>query len=345
MNLTSKFQKGDIQMKKEEIVDIMIIGAGPVGLFTAFYAGMREATVKLIDSMPEVGGQLAALYPDKYIYDVAGFPGVKAKELVQELYKQALTFSPTICLNEQVQNILPLEDGTFEIHTSKAIHSSRSIIITAGAGAFEPRRLKHSSAIEFENKTLHYFVNDLEQFTGKRLLICGGGDSAVDWALALEPIAQNVTLIHRRDDFRAHESSLSKLKTSSVTIETPFELSELLGSNGHLHHAVIQEVKGDREEILEIDHVIVNYGFITNIGPIKSWGLETTKNAVIVNGRMETNINGIYAAGDICGYDGKPKLIATGFGEATIAVNHAKSFLDPKAKLSVHSTHLFASPS
>ncbi|WP_010097804.1 NAD(P)/FAD-dependent oxidoreductase [Ornithinibacillus scapharcae] len=332
-------------MKKEEIVDMLIIGAGPVGLFTAFYAGMREATVKLVDSMPEVGGQLSALYPDKYIYDVAGFPGVKAKDLVQELYKQALTFTPTICLNEQVQQITPLEDGTFEIYTSKAIHLSRSIIITAGAGAFEPRRLKNANAKDYENKTLHYFVNDLEQFRGKRVLVCGGGDSAVDWALALEPIAQDVTLIHRREDFRAHESSISNLKASSVTIRTPFELAELLGSAGQLHQAIIQEVKGAREEILEIDDIIVNYGFITNIGPIKSWGLETTKNAVTVNGRMETNINGIYAAGDICGYDGKPKLIATGFGEATIAVNHAKSYLDPKAKLSVHSTHLFASPS
>lgn len=331
-------------MKKEEIVDIFIIGAGPVGLFTSFYAGMREATVKLVDSMPEVGGQLAALYPDKYIYDVAGFPGVKAKDLIHELHKQALTFHPTICLNEQVQGITPLEDGTFEIHTSKTIHLSRSIIITAGAGAFEPRRIKNANAVDFENSSLHYFVNNLEQFTGKRVLVCGGGDSAVDWALALEPIAQDVTLIHRRDEFRAHESSISKLRSSSVNIRTPFELTELLGSDGQLHQAIIQEVKGNRDVILDLDDVIVNYGFITNIGPIKSWGLETTKNAVIVNGKMETNLKGIYAAGDICGYEGKPKLIATGFGEATIAVNHAKAYLDPRAKLSVHSTHLFASP-
>ncbi|GGA83065.1 NAD(P)/FAD-dependent oxidoreductase [Ornithinibacillus halotolerans] len=331
-------------MKNSEISDITIIGAGPVGLFTAFYAGMREASVKIIDSMQEVGGQLAALYPDKYIYDVAGFPGVKARDLVAELHKQALTFSPTICLDEQVQNIIQLDDGTFEIHTSKNIHFTKSIIISAGAGAFEPRRLKLDEAVEFENRTLHYFVKDLNHFDGKQVLICGGGDSAVDWALALEDIASEVTLIHRRDAFRAHEHSLTLLKSSSVTIRTPFELKELIGTNGVIEQAVIQKVKSVDTEIYSIDEVIVNYGFITNIGPIKSWGLNTTKNAIIVNGKMETNIPGIYAAGDICAYEGKPKLIATGFGEATIAVNHAKSFLDPKAKLSVHSTHLFAEP-
>lgn len=326
----------------EEIVDITIIGAGPVGLFTAFYAGMREASVKVIDSMPEVGGQLAALYPEKYIYDVAGFPGVKAKDLVKELHKQALTFSPTLCLNEQVQDIIRLEDGTFEIHTSIATHWSKSIILSAGAGAFEPRKLKQDNAYLFENNTLHYFVKNLESFRDKRVLICGGGDSAVDWALALEDIASSVTIVHRRDAFRAHEHSLTQLKDSTVMIQTPYEVTEIIGDAGQISRVTIQKIKEDYRKTIEVDEVIVNYGFITNIGPIKSWGLDTTKTAVIVNGKMETNIPGIYACGDICYYEGKPKLIATGFGEATIAVNHAKSYLDPKAKLSVHSTHLFS---
>ncbi|WP_047985810.1 NAD(P)/FAD-dependent oxidoreductase [Ornithinibacillus californiensis] len=324
------------------MVDITIIGAGPVGLFTAFYAGMREASVKIIDSMPEVGGQLAALYPDKYIYDVAGFPGVKAKDLITQLHKQALTFSPTICLNEQVQDISQTEDGLFTIQTSKGIHLSRSIIISAGAGAFEPRRLKLDQASFYEKSNLHYFVKRLEDFKGKRVLICGGGDSAVDWALALDEFASAVTLVHRRDAFRAHEHSLTQLKNSSVSIKTPFEPIELIGEDGKISEVVLQEVKGEQQKTIPVDEVIVNYGFITNIGPIKSWGLETTKNAVMVNGKMETNIPGVYACGDICSYEGKPKLIATGFGEATIAVNHAKSFLDPRAKLSVHSTHLFS---
>jgi ferredoxin/flavodoxin---NADP+ reductase len=332
-------------MKLDYLVDITIIGAGPVGLFTAFYAGMRGASVKIIDSMPEVGGQLAALYPDKYIYDVAGFPGVKAKDLVFELHKQAQTFSPTICLNEQVQEIIQTENGIFEIYTSKGTHLSSTIIISAGAGAFEPRRLKLENAADFERHTLHYFVKQLDDFHAKRVLVCGGGDSAVDWALALESVAKKVTLIHRRPEFRAHEHSLTQLMKSSVDIQTPFELKELIGTNGEIRSVVLEEVKGAGIKKFDVDAVIVNYGFITNIGPIKSWGLDTTKNAVIVNGKMETNIPGIYAAGDICSYEGKPRLIATGFGEATIAVNHAKSYLDPKAKLSVHSTHLFSSPS
>ncbi|WP_042143182.1 NAD(P)/FAD-dependent oxidoreductase [Paucisalibacillus sp. EB02] len=331
-------------MENHEMVDITIIGAGPVGLFTSFYAGMREATVKIIDSLPEVGGQLAALYPDKFIYDVAGFPGVKAKDLVFQLHKQALTFSPTICLNEQVQDIIQPEDGTFKIITSKGIHFSKTIILSAGAGAFEPRRLKIDNATEFEGQTLHYFVKQLDSFTGKRVLVCGGGDSAVDWALALVDVASSVTLIHRRSEFRAHEHSLTQLKESSILIQTPFELTKIFGSNGQVENVIIQEVKGEHQNTFEVDEIIVNYGFITNIGPIKTWGLETTKNAVHVNGKMETSIPGIFAAGDICSYDGKPRLIATGFGEATIAVNHAKSFLNPKAKLSVHSTHLFSAP-
>ena len=331
-------------MENHGMVDITIIGAGPVGLFTAFYAGMREATVKIIDSLPEVGGQLTALYPDKYIYDVAGFPGIKAKDLVIQLHKQAQTFSPSICLNEQVQEITSKEDGTFKIYTSKGVHLSRTIIITAGAGAFEPRRLKLDHASEFEGKTLHYFVKQLDSFAGKQVLLCGGGDSAVDWALALEEVASNVTLIHRRPEFRAHEHSLTQLQGSSVTVHTPFELTDIIGNGGKVDQVVIQEVKGDNHSVLQIEEIIVNYGFITNIGPIKSWGLETTKNAIVVNGKMETTIPGVYAAGDICAYEGKPRLIATGFGEATIAVNHAKSYLNPKAKLSVHSTHLFATP-
>ncbi|SHG00967.1 NAD(P)/FAD-dependent oxidoreductase [Ornithinibacillus halophilus] len=327
-------------MTKGEVFDITIIGAGPVGLFTAFYAGMREASVKVIDSMPEVGGQLAALYPDKYIYDVGGFPKVKAKDLVSQLHEQAKTFTPTICLNESVKEVHQLEGGTLQLSTTTSTHYTKTIIITAGAGAFQPRKLKLDNASEFEDKTLHYFVQDLDYFKDRRVLLCGGGDSAVDWALALEPLAKEVTLIHRRNQFRAHEHSLTLLEQSNVAIHTPYEIEELQGNGGLIEQVIIKEVKGNHEEIITIDDVIVNFGFITNIGPIKSWGLETSKNAVNVNMQMETNIPGIYAAGDICNYEGKPKLIATGFGEATIAVNHAKKYMDPKAKISAHSTHL-----
>lgn len=323
--------------------DIVIIGAGPVGLFTAFYAGMREATVTVIDSMPQVGGQLAALYPDKYIHDVAGFPKIKAQQLVDQLYEQAETFSPNIVLNESVHHVLRLEDGTFKLMTSQQTYYSRTIIITAGAGAFQPRKLKVERADHYHN--LHYFVKRLDRFKDRRVLVCGGGDSAVDWALALEPMATEVTLIHRRNNFRAHEHSISLLKQSSVTIKTPYEVKQLIGTEEKIEQVILQEVKGKDTHLLDVDEVIVNFGFVTSLGPLKTWGLETSRNAIYVNQQMETSIPGIFAAGDICSYKGKPKLIATGFGEATIAVNHAKSMIDPKARLNVHSTHLFASSS
>ncbi|MED3648766.1 NAD(P)/FAD-dependent oxidoreductase [Halalkalibacterium halodurans] len=328
--------------RKEELYDITIIGGGPTGLFAAFYGGMRQAKVKIIESMPQLGGQLAALYPEKYIYDVAGFPKVKAQDLVNDLKRQAEQFNPTIALEQSVQNVTKETDDTFTIKTDKETHYSKAIIITAGAGAFQPRRLEVEGAKQYEGKNLQYFVNDLNAYAGKNVLISGGGDSAVDWALMLEPVAKNVTLIHRRDKFRAHEHSVELLQKSSVNILTPFAISELSGDGEKIHHVTIQEVKGDAVETLDVDEVIVNFGFVSSLGPIKGWGLEIEKNSIVVNTKMETNIPGIYAAGDICTYPGKVKLIATGFGEAPTAINNAKAFIDPTARVFPgHSTSLF----
>lgn len=325
-----------------ETYDMTIIGAGPVGLFTTFYAGMREANVHLIDSMEEVGGQLSALYPEKYIYDVAGFPKIKAQDLVDQLYEQALTFSPKITLGESVLNVNRLDEETFEIITNANRYLTRTIIITAGAGAFQPRKLEVNDSEKYEGSNLYYSIKKLDDFLGQDVLVCGGGDSAVDWSLALEPIANSVTLIHRRDRFRAHEASVTELKNSNVTILTPFEVAELIGDGQKIDQVLIREVRGDRTSLLNVDSVIVNFGFITDLGPLKTWGLEIQRNSISVNQQMETNIPGIYSAGDICIYKGKPKLIATGFGEATIAVNQAKLRIDPNARLNIHSTHLFA---
>lgn len=325
-----------------ETYDMTIIGAGPVGLFTTFYAGMREANVHLIDSMEEVGGQLSALYPEKYIYDVAGFPKIKAQDLVDQLYEQALTFSPKITLGESVLNVNRLDEETFEIITNANRYLTRTIIITAGAGAFQPRKLEVNDSEKYEGSNLHYSIKKLDDFLGQDVLVCGGGDSAVDWSLALEPIANSVTLIHRRDRFRAHEASVTELKNSNVTILTPFEVAELIGDGQKIDQVLIREVRGDRTSLLNVDSVIVNFGFITDLGPLKNWGLEIHRNSISVNQQMETNIPGIYSAGDICIYKGKPKLIATGFGEATIAVNQAKLRIDPNARINIHSTHLFA---
>ncbi|OIS83321.1 ferredoxin--NADP(+) reductase, partial [Bacillus licheniformis] len=240
-----------------KVYDITIIGGGPVGLFTAFYGGMRQASVKIIESLPQLGGQLSALYPEKYIYDVAGFPKIRAQELVDNLKEQMAKFDQTVCLEQAVESVEKQADGIFKLVTNKEIHYSKTVIITAGNGAFQPRKLELESAAQFENANLHYFIDDLNQFAGKRVAVLGGGDSAVDWALMLEPIAKEVSIIHRRDKFRAHEHSVENLRNSKVNVLTPFVPTELIGSE-RIEQIVIEEVKGERKEIIDVDDVIVN---------------------------------------------------------------------------------------
>ncbi|MCA0984509.1 NAD(P)/FAD-dependent oxidoreductase [Halobacillus yeomjeoni] len=326
----------------DKIYDITVIGAGPVGLFTAFYGGMRDASVKIIESLPHLGGQLSALYPEKYIFDVAGFPRVRAQELVDNLEEQAMAFDPTVALEQEVVSVERLEDETFKLTTNKEIHYTRTIIITAGNGAFQPRKLKIEGTEKYEDTNLHYHVSDMDRFRDKNVMICGGGDSAVDWSLMLEPIAKQVTLVHRRDKFRAHEHSVTQLRNSNVNILTPFTPDQLIGED-RVEKVELKEVKGDRTETVEVDDLIVNYGFISSLGPIKDWELEIEKNSIVVNSKMETNIKGIYAAGDICTYPGKVKLIASGFGEGPTAVNNAKNYIDPDARVQPkHSTSMFS---
>jgi len=321
-------------------VDIAIIGGGPAGMFAAFYGGMRQASVKVIESMPQLGGQLAALYPEKYIYDVAGFPKVTAQELVNQLSKQMELFDPTLCLEEKVLEVKKLEERSFAITTDKATHYAKAVIITAGVGAFSPRRLDLPEAARFEKINLHYFVNDLEQFRDQHVLISGGGDSAVDWSLMLEPIAASVTLIHRRDKFRAHEHSVQQLMNSSIQVITPHEITKLHGDE-RIERVTLQHVKSQEEIELPVDAVIVNFGFVSSLGPIAEWGLDIEGGSIVVDSRMETNIPGIFAAGDITTYPGKLKLIAVGFGEAPTAINNAKVYVDPTAKLSPgHSSNM-----
>ncbi|WP_029192185.1 NAD(P)/FAD-dependent oxidoreductase [Paenibacillus harenae] len=321
-------------------VDIVIIGGGPAGLFAAFYGGMRQASVKLIESMPQLGGQLAALYPEKYIYDVAGFPKVTAQELVDRLIEQIDLFKPEICLEEKVENVIKRDERLFEIITNKTTHFAKAVIITAGVGAFEPRRLELPEAALYEKKNLHYFVGDLQRFKGQNVLISGGGDSAVDWALMLEPIAKNVTLIHRRDKFRAHEHSVEKLMNSKVNVHTPKEITALHGDNS-IRRVTLSDVKSKETYELDVDAVIVNFGFVSSLGPIADWGIQIQGGSIVVDTRMETNISGIFAAGDITTYPGKLKLIAVGFGEAPTAINNAKVYVDPGAKLSPgHSSNM-----
>jgi ferredoxin/flavodoxin---NADP+ reductase len=250
---------------------------------------------------------------------------------VDALKQQVLHFDPAVCLEERVTDVRKL-DEQFQITTDKGIHFSKSIIITAGVGSFEPRRLENHETQKFEGKNLHYSISDLKQFTGQRVVVFGGGDSAVDWALMLEEIAKEVTIVHRRDKFRAHEHSIEKLLKSNIRILTSYEIKDIMGEY-RIEQLVLSNNKTNEEETLGVDSVIVNFGFISSLGTIKNWGLHLEKGSIVVNSKMETNIPGIYAAGDIASYPGKVKLIAVGFGEAPTAVNNAKAYFDPRAKL------------
>ncbi|MGC6587056.1 NAD(P)/FAD-dependent oxidoreductase [Paenibacillus sp. Dod16] len=322
------------------MTDLLIIGGGPAGMFAAFYGGMRQASVKLIESMPQLGGQLAALYPEKYIYDVAGFPKVTAQELVNNLSAQMELFKTDIRLEEKVQAVEKLEERHFVVKTNLGEHHAKAVIITAGVGAFQPRRLEIERAEAYEKTNLHYFVNDLSRFKGKKVLISGGGDSAVDWALMIEPIAEQVTLVHRRDKFRAHEHSVEQLMASKVNIITPTEITELHGEDT-ITKVTLSHIKTKETQEIEVDDVIVNFGFVSSLGPISEWGIAIESNSIVVDSRMETSIPGIFAAGDITTYPGKVKLIAVGFGEAPTAVNNAKVYFDPEARLAPgHSSNM-----
>jgi len=327
----------------EEIVDTTIIGGGPTGLFTAFYAGMREMSVKIIESLPELGGQLAALYPEKKIYDGGGYPEVTGRELIEPLKQQAYTFDPEIVLNQTVEQVEKIEEKCFRIITDKGIHYSKTVIITAGVGAFEPRKLELDNPDHHNKDNLYYSVDNLAHFEKKNVCISGGGDSAIDWALALEPIANKVTLVHRRDDFRAHESTVSQLKESSVDILTPYMITGLNGEGPQIEQIDIKDKSGEDCRQLSVDNVIVSHGFKSSLGPIKNWGIDMHKNSIVVDDNMETNIKGLYAAGDVTTYQSKLKLIALGFGEGPIAVSNAKNYIDPKSRIQpMHSTHIFA---
>ncbi len=320
-------------VRDESTYDITIIGGGPTGLFAAFYCGMRGASCKIIDSLPELGGQLAELYPEKYIYDVGGFPRILARDLIENLKQQAFQYNPSVRLNEKVIGLTRNDDNVFELTTDKGLHLSRAIIICAGIGVFTPRELPAKGVENFAGKGIDYYIDDLKKYRGKRALVVGGGDSAVDFALMLEGVASEVTLIHRRDQFRAHEESVTRLKASTVRTMTFFELESVSGAE-QLEEAVVMNNKTKETVTLKVDAIISGLGFSASLGPMTEWGLEIVDNEIVVNTKMETNIPGVYAAGDIVTYPGKIKLIATGFGEAPTAVNNAKTYLDPNAKLS-----------
>lgn len=324
----------------DRMYDITVIGAGPTGLFAAFYAGLRGASVQIIDSLEEPGGALTAIYPEKYIYDVIGYPKVLAKDFVAACLEQAMRSDPTLHLNEQVQELVPQDDGTFLLKTSRALRRSRSVIVAAGVGAFEPTRLTAPGVQELEGRGVHYFAKRVDDFRDKDVVIVGGGDSAVDWAVTLEPVAKGVKLIHR-SRFRAHEATVEELERSTVELHYPkCEVTEVRpGPDGRIQSLTFRDGDGELIDV-EVDELICAIGFKADPGPMRSWGFELVRNQIAVDKiTMETNIPGVFGAGDIVTYPAKFKLIANGAAEAVTAVNHAVTYFNPDARLDPgHST-------
>ncbi|MFA9414119.1 MULTISPECIES: NAD(P)/FAD-dependent oxidoreductase [unclassified Streptococcus] len=326
----------------QEIVDIAIIGGGPVGLFTAFYAGLRGATVKVIESLSELGGQPAILYPEKTIYDIPAYPEISGGDLTAKLLQQLERFTDrvTYCLKEEVLSFDKTGDH-FTLTTSKGRHEAKSIIIACGNGAFSPRPLGLEGEERYADTNLFYNVRQLDQFAGQDVVICGGGDSAVDWALALETIAKSVTLIHRREAFRAHEHSVELLQQSSVRLMTPYVPLTLTGDDERVRQLTIQKVKSNETVDIPLDSLIVSFGFATSNKNLKQWGLDSKRSSLLVSPLLETSQEGIYAVGDAASYPGKVDLIATGFGEAPLAVSQALNYIYPdRDNRAVHSTSL-----
>jgi thioredoxin reductase (NADPH) len=314
--------------------DIIIIGAGPAGLFGTFYAGMRHMSTLLIDALPEMGGQLIALYPEKYIYDVPGFPKILARDLVQNLVEQALQYHPTVRMGEQVTTLrhADADQQVLEVITTRGTYYGRSVLIAVGVGAFAPNKLPIPGIEEFEGRGVYYFVKEKSLFEDKQVLIVGGGDSAVDWALDLHERARKVTLIHRREGFRAHESSVQALHASPVDVKVFYELRGIYG-NGQVERATIINNQTQETEDIEVDAVLLSLGFKANLGPMKEWGIPIDKRTIPVDRNQATPMRGVFAAGDIAGTTVKLDLITVGFAQAAIAVNSAKTFVDPEAKL------------
>jgi len=312
-------------------IDLLVIGAGPAGLYAAYYAGFRGLSVGLMDSLPQAGGQVAAMYPEKLIYDVAGFPSVKGQDLVDALVEQAGQFGPRYLLGHRAEELVHGPDDRITVTTHKGVEvSCRGVVITGGIGTFTPRPLP--DAEEFEQRGLRYFVPKLDELAGLDVLIVGGGDSAFDWAQSLEPLSRSVTLIHRRDSFRAHLHTVQQVMESSVRVLTHTEVARIRGRDG-VEAVEVFHNQTDERETLAVQAVVAALGFTADLGPLTRWGLEQHKRHIVVDTRMATNLPLVYAAGDITEYEGKVRLISVGFGEAATAVNNVATEMDPAAKL------------
>jgi len=306
--------------------DLTIIGAGPTGLFATYYAGFRGMRVAVVDSLPELGGQITAMYPEKQILDVAGFPSVKGRDLVEGLVEQANTADPTYLLGNTAVALEGDDESLTVTLDDDTQVTSKALLITAGIGTFSPRPLPAGEG--WPGRGMEFFVPSFAPYAGKDVVIVGGGDSAFDWALHLEPIARSVTLVHRRDAFRAHQRTVAQVRASSARILTNAEVVELRGATT-VEEA---ELKVDGETmVIPTQAVVAALGFVADLGPLQSWGIETAKRHIVVDQTMRTSRERVYAAGDVTDYPGKVRLIAVGFGEAATAVNNLAPVVDPHA--------------
>jgi thioredoxin reductase (NADPH) len=317
--------------------DIIIIGAGPTGLFTVFEAGLLKLKCHLIDALPQPGGQCSELYPKKPIYDIPGFPEILAGDLTDNLLEQGKQFEPGFTLGERAETVEKQEDGTFIVTTNKGTqHQAPVVAIASGLGSFEPRKPQLENLAKYEDKGVEYMIKEPEMYRDKDVVIAGGGDSALDWSIFLADVAKSVTLIHRRNEFRGHLDSVEKVQElknqGKITLITPAEVTDILG-DGKVE--AIEITKKDEAPMqLKTDHFIPLFGLSPKLGPIANWGLEIEKNAIKVNNALDyqTNIPGIFAIGDGNYYPGKLKLILCGFHEATIMCQAAYQIINPGKK-------------
>lgn len=327
-----------------EATDVTVIGGGPVGLFAAALLGLHGLRVTIVESLPQLGGQLTALYPEKQIYDVAGFPSVAAADLAQALVDQAMRHSPQVHLGAAVQGLSSLPEGGFLLQMADRAHLTRAVLITAGIGAFTPRRLPSAGAERFDGRGVYYVPPPMRHFDGQDVVVVGGGDTAVDWAREIAAHARQVVLVHRRSDFRAQPGSVQDLwRRPNVEAKTPYEVREILG-DGHLEGVVVQNAATGETERLTAQSIVSGLGFHAQLGPLLQWGLRLEGHSIAVDpSTMQTNLCGVFAAGDIAAYPGKVKLIATGFGEVGIAAGPIRTFVHPHLKGALpHSTNLRA---
>lgn len=323
--------------------DIVVIGAGPAGLFAVFQCGMLKMRCHVVDSLDAIGGQCAALYPEKPIYDIPAWPQITGQALIDQLTQQAAPFNPVYHLNQQVTQLQP-HDGGWRVTTASGTEiTCKAVLIAAGGGAFGPNRPPLDNLDRYEGTSVFYAVRKRQDFAGKHIVIAGGGDSAVDWANDLSSIAASVTVVHRRDKFRAAPESVSRMQKllgeGKITLAVPTQLHRLDGDNGQLNHVVVIDDAGV-ERSLKADILLPFYGLASSLGPLAEWGLDLHKNAIRVNSAtQQTNLPGIYAVGDIASYDGKLKLILQGFSEAAVAAHDAYACVFPGQYLDVaHST-------